>query len=325
MQRRATFARQRCDTSQKVYTMISIFNGRSRGLGADANDTVYIQTSVEMRQYLYLFKGAPLAIFQCIALHANADGWAWPSLKTIARETGYNTQTISDAITSLRSLSINGDRVMMAVQDRKPNGGFERNKYLLFPSKAEVIQYEPSVGFIHTGYAHPYVCLPYTVEPSTAEPYTVNLQTEEEPPLTITNHKEEPPPTRVGGGDGSFGHFGKNEGNDEESPLISAAPPQTTEIAQLLASYGVSAVAEFAALDYDAVQKRLNQLGEKATPGMIVANLRRNPPTAARPPTTHKNTIDENERRYFLALDKAEQHAIITNAPRFAQLMNSAQ
>jgi hypothetical protein len=70
--------------------MIQIFNGRSRGLGQDAQEAVFLQVSVTLRQHLHHFKGARLGVFMAIALHSNAEGWAWPSLAILRSETGYN-------------------------------------------------------------------------------------------------------------------------------------------------------------------------------------------------------------------------------------------
>jgi len=81
--------------------MIQIFNGRTRGLGQDAQQSVYLQVSVQMRQHLHHFKGARLGVFLAIALHSNADGWAWPSMAVLKAETGYNVQTISQALRAL--------------------------------------------------------------------------------------------------------------------------------------------------------------------------------------------------------------------------------
>ena len=69
--------------------MIQIFNGRSRALGQDAQDAVYLQVAVALRQHLHHFKGARLGVFMAIALHSNADGWAWPSMAVLKAETGY--------------------------------------------------------------------------------------------------------------------------------------------------------------------------------------------------------------------------------------------
>ena len=61
--------------------MIQIFNGRSRGLGQDAQHAVYLQVSVQMRQHLYHFKGARLGVFlaiTCTAMPTAGPGRASP-------------------------------------------------------------------------------------------------------------------------------------------------------------------------------------------------------------------------------------------------------
>jgi hypothetical protein len=121
--------------------MIQIFNGRSRGLGQDAQHAVYLQVSVQMRQHLHHFKGARLGVFLAIALHSNADGWAWPSMAVLKAETGYNVQTISQALRDLCVLTIDGQRVLLTVQDRAVGGTFTTNRYLLFPSDEDVARY----------------------------------------------------------------------------------------------------------------------------------------------------------------------------------------
>ena len=115
--------------------MIQIFNGRSRGLGQDAQHAVYMQISVALRVHLHHFKGARLGVFLAIALHSNADGWAWPSMAMLKAETGYNVQTISQALRDLCMLTIDGQHVLLAVQDRATGGTFATNQYRPPPSQ----------------------------------------------------------------------------------------------------------------------------------------------------------------------------------------------
>jgi hypothetical protein len=126
--------------------MIQIFNGRGRALGQDAQDAVYLQVSVRLREHLHHFKGARLGVFLAIALHSNAEGWAWPSLAALKAETGYNVQTISQALSDLCVLTIDGERVLLAVQQRTAHGTFAANRYLLFPSDADVARYAGEAG-----------------------------------------------------------------------------------------------------------------------------------------------------------------------------------
>ena len=94
---------------------ITIFNGRQRELG-DEQETAWAQIYTDFRDYLYILKGARLAIFLAIALHANKFGWAWPSRKRLARETGYNEDTVSKALTDLCRIKIDGERLLMRYQ-----------------------------------------------------------------------------------------------------------------------------------------------------------------------------------------------------------------
>jgi hypothetical protein len=155
--------------------MIQIFNGRSRALGQDPQDAVYLQISVKMRQHLHHFKGARLSVFLAIALHSNAEGWAWPSLAVIRAETGYNVQTISQALSDLCTLTIDGERVLLAVQDRAPHGTFATNRYLLFPSDEDVARYagEESDPLARMPLDVPLTPTPKAVQPSVEKPSTV--------------------------------------------------------------------------------------------------------------------------------------------------------
>ena len=167
-------------------TVISIFNGRKRTLGGQTSD-VHIQVSISFRDYLYTLKGAPLAIFLSIALHSNEDGWSWPSRTLISRETGYNTNTISQALSELCQTRIKDHRILLRYQPQAGNGNFKTNRYLIFPSPEELAQYEhhqPKMLLPCT--AEPCTENPYTVKPCTVKPYTGNLHTKK-------NHDEEEP------------------------------------------------------------------------------------------------------------------------------------
>jgi len=56
---------------------------------------------------------ARLGVFMAIALHSNADGWARPSMAALKAETGYNVQTISQALSDFCALTIDGQRVLL--------------------------------------------------------------------------------------------------------------------------------------------------------------------------------------------------------------------
>jgi len=177
--------------------MIQIFNGRSRALGQDAQDAVYLQVSVTLRQHLHHFKGARLGVFMAIALHSNAEGWAWPSLAILRSETGYNVQTISQALSDLCVLTIDGHRVLLSVQDRAVSGTFATNRYLLFPSDEDVARYageedsqaRPPLDVPLM--ATPQVAQPSTEKPSTAAP--LSAKAHERRTMGNKNHGEQEP------------------------------------------------------------------------------------------------------------------------------------
>lgn len=122
--------------------MISIFNGRERTFGGEKSK-VYAQVGVGFRQYLHHFKGAKLGVFMAISLHANENGWAWPSVSLLSQETGYNAGTINTALNELCAMTIDGHRVLLKWQPKqKDSGQFHNNHYLLFPSPAEVAEYK---------------------------------------------------------------------------------------------------------------------------------------------------------------------------------------
>jgi len=127
---------------------ISIFNGRRRELGTDSTE-VFAQIWIEALQHLRLFRGARLHVFLAIALHANEEGWAWPSYERLADETGYSRDTVCKALADLCKLSIDGDRVLLRYQPQAEEAGkFESNRYLIFPKAADVEKYE-GAGVYH--------------------------------------------------------------------------------------------------------------------------------------------------------------------------------
>lgn len=179
--------------------MISIFNGRERTLGGSTSE-VFAQINVDFRQHLHVLKGARLAVFLAISLHTNARGWAWPSRKLLSRETGYSLDTISRTLTDLCQVTINGQRLLLRYQSSN-NGSFDSNQYLIFPSPAEVAQFEHSQIElpIHrtpkiTIRSTPYSGFPCTVEPCTVEPCTVEPCTVDH--YTNKNHKKEVHPQK---------------------------------------------------------------------------------------------------------------------------------
>lgn len=123
--------------------MITIFNGQTRSLGKAQKKNIYAQVDVAMREKLNQFKEpSDFMVFMCIALHANADGWAWPKIGSIAIETGLGEKTVSHSIKRLHETTIDGERILLAYQPRDASGKLQAYRYLLMPSSAEVKQYE---------------------------------------------------------------------------------------------------------------------------------------------------------------------------------------
>jgi hypothetical protein len=181
--------------------MISIFNGRTRALGSGDSAQVYVQVSVSLRQYLHLFKGSSLSVFLCIALHADEKGWAFPKVETICSETGKNRETVQNCLAYLRTLTIDGHRILLSYQPIGSQNKFETNRYLLFPSPEEVAFYAGKEGPTVPDLPTPEI--PSTEKPtpesSTPEtPATKYSQSQEEPSLTRTRAKENRPQTSDG-------------------------------------------------------------------------------------------------------------------------------
>jgi hypothetical protein len=97
---------------------------------------------VQFLQHLHEFKGAELAVLMALALRMNEDGWCWPSLETLVKDTGYSRITIFKALESLTKRRVKGRRVLLRARLRNPDGTFSTNCYLLFPSEEEVAEYE---------------------------------------------------------------------------------------------------------------------------------------------------------------------------------------
>jgi hypothetical protein len=117
--------------------MITIFNGRKRTARAGEAD-IYIQVSVALRNELYRFWNGRNAnayvVFSAIALHANQDGWAWPSFELLKRETGIShTKTLRAALRHLRGLEIDHQPVLHLYQ-RGVDGLHKGYAFHIFPA-----------------------------------------------------------------------------------------------------------------------------------------------------------------------------------------------
>ncbi len=129
--------------------MISIFNGRSRGLGETSRREVHLQMSVRFRRYLHHFKGAQLGVFMAIALHADDKGWSWPKVSLLRAETGYEDDTLHKALKKLCELKIKGYRVLLRAKEPPAHyvadprdKNYARNFYLIFPTPEEIARLE---------------------------------------------------------------------------------------------------------------------------------------------------------------------------------------
>ena len=218
--------------------MIRFCNKRSRSLDGSKSSGVYVQVEVTLRDHLAKFKGARLGVFLAIALHSDEDGWSKPGIDLISRETGYNRDTISAAITELDQLTIEGHRVMLVYQT-SIQGRFFRNKYLIFPTPEEaemlakakprkrtrkrtrkqkppILQNSPSLGFPDTEKPDTEKLEPEKPEPEKPEP---EKPTHEEEPVFKKNHDREKPPLE------------KNHEEEQPAPSSSSSqvPPRTDD------------------------------------------------------------------------------------------------
>jgi len=116
--------------------MITIFNGRTRSVGG-STESFFMQVDVLMREHLHVFRNGndanALSVFMAIALHANADGWAWPSTPLLSEETGLITEAaISRCIQHLRTVRID-DHPILHHYRIKEKGRWGRSYYHIFP------------------------------------------------------------------------------------------------------------------------------------------------------------------------------------------------
>ena len=128
-----TLARRMDDLTRPEPT-ITIFNGHEYYVtdnGEMGNrPQVCVQLSVHFRdKQLRQLKGPILAVFVCIALHIDERGLAWPSIALIAKETGYNKDTICRCLRSLERMGY----ISRVQKTDTVTGKFRSNVYQLFP------------------------------------------------------------------------------------------------------------------------------------------------------------------------------------------------
>lgn len=127
--------------------MISVYTGKTRGLGDGETSAGYAKINFEFRDHIREFTAiaeSAFPVFMCLMLHSDEAGWSWPSRELIASETGYRVDTVSATIAKLRTAVINDKRLLVAFQPPQSAGGaFQSNRYLIFPSADEIARYEP--------------------------------------------------------------------------------------------------------------------------------------------------------------------------------------
>src|ERR1035437_8380673 len=74
---------------------------------------------VSMREHLHEFTGAELKLFMCLYLHSGKDNTAFPSNKTIMKETGLSRPGLKEAKKGLRKKGFS----VAAFQRRRDDGG----------------------------------------------------------------------------------------------------------------------------------------------------------------------------------------------------------
>ena len=128
-----TLAR-RMDTLTRPEPTIKIFNGHEYYITdtgqMGSRSQVSVQLSVHFRdQQLRQLKGPILAVFLAIALHIDERGRAWPSIKLIAKETGFNKDTVCKGLQALERMGF----ISRVQQTDAVTGKFRSNVYQLFP------------------------------------------------------------------------------------------------------------------------------------------------------------------------------------------------
>ena len=98
MQKLAGILAKRMDELTRPEPTITIFNGHEYYVTdtgeMETRSEISVKLSVRFGRTARQLKGPILGVFLCIALHINEQGQAWPSIKLIAHETGYNKDTV---------------------------------------------------------------------------------------------------------------------------------------------------------------------------------------------------------------------------------------
>ena len=95
-----------------------------------STEEVYVQFDVSFRNaQLAQLKGALLAVFLCISLHINEEGFSFPSVALISKETGYGKDTVHKALLTLVGMGYISKARKRDSKTRK----FRSNIYRIFP------------------------------------------------------------------------------------------------------------------------------------------------------------------------------------------------
>jgi len=170
MEQIKTTLKGRMDRLTRPEPTITIFNGSAFYLTDTGRmgrrSQVSVQLSVRFRErQLRQLKGPILGVFLCIALHINEQGRAWPSVALIAKETGYDDDTVYKC---LKSLEFMGYISRVQANDAQ-TGRFRSNVYQLFPKSRRL----RAVRDTRNG---PSRVSPETASPSAAPPETKDNQ-----------------------------------------------------------------------------------------------------------------------------------------------------
>ncbi len=96
--------------------------------------TTFVKFAVAFReQQLAQLKGPPLSVFICLALHIAEDGSCFPSISLISKETGFNRDTIFNALNKLEFMGYIARRQKTDAKTKK----FKSNVYQLFPKSVD--------------------------------------------------------------------------------------------------------------------------------------------------------------------------------------------
>ena len=95
-----------------------------------AKPDVHIRLSAKFReQQLAQLKGAPISVFLSLALHIGEEGRSYPSISLICKETGYNKDTVFQALSKLEFMGYIARKQKTDPETKQ----FKSNIYQLFP------------------------------------------------------------------------------------------------------------------------------------------------------------------------------------------------